>query len=175
MLVCKHSEMGTTVRWLLFPTTEVQIDLLCILVLGGNHTVKNDGKICWGSIHAPYIYRSRSAMAYQHWANTVYRISSKTSSLNNCCLPHNLKLLNKRHPQIVAAASKCGMCTRVQMISGDGHHTSTRTVCVVQVVPTADSRTERMRVLLTVSSKPSLSHLYVPYPAIVDVSGLSKK
>ena len=37
VLVCKHSEMGTTVRWSPFLTSEV---LLCILVLG-HRTVKN--------------------------------------------------------------------------------------------------------------------------------------
>ena len=37
-------------------------------------------------------------------------------------------------------------------VSDDGHHASTRTVCVVRVVPTADSRTEKLHVLLTASS-----------------------
>ena len=59
---------------------------------------------------------------------------------------------NKCRPRIAAAASKHSMCTRVRMISDDCHHTSTRTVRVVQVIPTADSRTERLCVLLTVSS-----------------------
>ena len=51
---------------------------------------------------------------------------------------------NKRCPQIVAAGSK-----HVPIISDDGHHASAsaRTVCVVQVVPTADSRTERLCIL----------------------------
>ena len=42
---------------------------------------------------------------------------------------------NRRCPRIVATASK------------RGHHASARTVCVVRVVPTADSRTERLCVL----------------------------
>ena len=42
------------------------------------------------------------------------------------------------------ACPKRGTRTHVQMISDDGHHTSARTVCVVQVVPMADSRTERL-------------------------------
>ena len=42
------------------------------------------------------------------------------------------------------------MQTRVGIISDDGYHASTRTVCVVQIVFTAD-RTERLDVLLTVS------------------------
>ena len=64
----------------------------------------------------------------------------------------------------------------MQMISDDGHHASARTVCVVRVVPRADSRTERLCVLLTVSSNRRYLHSYVPYPAIVvDVSRLSKE
>ena len=50
------------------------------------------------------------------------------------------------------AASKHSTCTRVQMISDDGHHASARTVCVVRVVPMADSWTERPCVLLTASA-----------------------
>ena len=59
---------------------------------------------------------------------------------------------NEHRPRIVATASKRVMHTRVQMISDNAHHARARTVCVVQVLPTADSRTERLRVLLTVSS-----------------------
>ena len=61
------------------------------------------------------------------------------------------------------------MHTHVRMISDDDHHASARTVCVVQVIPMADSRTERLRVLLTVSS--NRHHLT---PVVIDVSGLSK-
>ena len=38
------------------------------------------------------------------------------------------------------------------MISDDGHHDSTRTVCVVRVVPTVDNRSVRLCALLTTSS-----------------------
>ena len=58
------------------------------------------------------------------------------------------------------------------MISDVCHHASARTVCVVRVDPTADSRTERLRILLTASSNcHHLTHTYV----VVDVSGLSKE
>ena len=45
------------------------------------------------------------------------------------------------------------------------------------VVPTADSRSERLHVLLITSSNcHRLTHIYVlPYPAIADASGLSKE
>ena len=63
------------------------------------------------------------------------------------------------------------------MISDDGHHGSARTVYVVRVVPTAHSRTERLRVLLTASSNCHCltRTVYVPYPAIVDVPRFSKE
>ena len=84
---------------------------------------------------------------------------------------------NRHHPQIhvVATARKHGTLTHVQMISDNGHYTSARTVCVVQVVPMADSRTERLRVLLTVSSnRHCLTRMYLIQP-VVGVSGLSKE
>ena len=60
---------------------------------------------------------------------------------------------NKRRPRIVVAASKRGTCPRLRMIFNgflfdDGYHASAKSICVVRVVPTADSRTERLRVLL---------------------------
>ena len=55
--------------------------------------------------------------------------------------------LNRCRTRIVAAASKRGMCPCVQMVFDDGNHASASTVCVVRVVPTADSRTERLHVL----------------------------
>ena len=67
-------------------------------------------------------------------------------------------------PRIVTAARKRGTPTRVQ-ISDNRHHASTRTVCVVGVVPMADSRSERLHVLLTASSN---------LHRLIDVSGLSK-
>ena len=57
--------------------------------------------------------------------------------------------LNSHRPWIVATTSKHGTHTRVWMISDNSHHTSARTVCVVWVIPMADSRTERLSVLLT--------------------------
>ena len=68
--------------------------------------------------------------------------------------------------ELVAVTSKRGTRTRVRVISDDSHHASTRTVCVVRVVSTAGSRTEKLCIL---------SHSYLPYPAIVDVSRLSKE
>ena len=62
--------------------------------------------------------------------NHVYRISS-----------------NRRCTRIVAAASKRGMRPCVRIVFDDGNHVSASTVCVVRVVPTADSRTERLHVL----------------------------
>ena len=60
---------------------------------------------------------------------------------------------NRCHPQIVAAASKCGTCSHVRRVSDDGHHTSARTVCVARTsLSTADSRSERLCVLLTAST-----------------------
>ena len=90
----------------------------------------------------------------------VYRISSNRRRPRIVATQSKVLDRNKRHPRIVAAASKHGTHTHVRMISDDGHHASTRTVCVVRVVPTTDSRTER---------------LCVPYPATIDVSGLSKE
>ena len=79
---------------------------------------------------------------------------------------------NQRHPRIVAAASKRSMRTCMQIIC---HHASTRAVCVVRVVPTTDSRTERLRVLLTISSnRHHLARTYLIL-AVVDVSRLSKE
>ena len=54
--------------------------------------------------------------------------------------------------QIDATASRRGTHTRMRIISDDGHQASVRAVCVVQLVSTADSRTERLCVLLTASN-----------------------
>ena len=58
------------------------------------------------------------------------------------------------------------------MYGNDSLWSSARAVCVVQLVSMADSRTERLHKLLPASNS---HHLYVPYPAIVDVCGLSKE
>ena len=75
--------------------------------------------------------------------------------------------LNRRHPRIVTTqlealneippsnisymAIICGSA-HVGIFPDDDHHGSTRVIYVVQVVSTTHSRTERLRILLTVSS-----------------------
>ena len=107
----------------------------------------------------------RSAHVCHFWATVVvYSIS-----------------LNRRHPRIVAAASKCSTCTHVQMIPDDGHHASARTVCVVRVVSTTDSSTERLCVQLTVSSNHHhhtrtylIQTLSRPYPDFIELCWISR-
>ena len=61
------------------------------------------------------------------------------------------------------------------MISDNGHHASARTVCVAQVVPTADSRSERLRVLLKASSNRNrLTRAYLIQLSLTS-QGFSKK
>ena len=48
-------------------------------------------------------------------------------------------------------------------------------MATVQLVSTADSRMERLCVLLTTFNSRHCIALYVPYPAVVDVCGLSKE
>ena len=80
---------------------------------------------------------------------------------------------NKHHPWIVAAASKHGRCTRMQMISDDGHHASTRTSHSNSWKH--DWQAARTTILLTASNNHHcLTHTY-PYPAVIDVPGLSKE
>ena len=55
----------------------------------------------------------------------------------------------------------------MQIISDDGHQASTRAVHVVQLVSTADSRTERLRLLLTA---PDSRHSIMSHPVVVDVT-----
>ena len=55
--------------------------------------------------------------------------------------------LNRRRPRIVAAATIRGTHTLMQIFSDDVHRTSARAVCDVKLVSTADSRTERLRLL----------------------------
>ena len=80
---------------------------------------------------------------------------------------------NKRRPRIVATASKRGTCPRLRMIFDgflidDGYHASARSICVVRVVPTADSRTERLRVLLAASSnRHRLTRTYLIQPPLM--------
>ena len=66
-------------------------------------------------------------------------------------------------PRIVAAASKRDMHTRVRIISDDGHHAS-QAIHVVRAVSMADSRTERLHILLTASSNHHrLTHMYFKF------------
>ena len=58
---------------------------------------------------------------------------------------------NKCSPRIVAAATICGTCTHMEIISDDDYHAG-RAVCAVQLVSMADNRTERLRLLLTASN-----------------------
>ena len=55
--------------------------------------------------------------------------------------------LNRCRPRIVAAATIRGTHTLMQIFSDDVHRTSARAVCDVKLVSTADSRTERLRLL----------------------------
>ena len=77
-------------------------------------------------------------------------------------------------PQLEAAATTCGTCTHVQIISDDGHRANTRAVCVVRLISTADSRTERLCLLLT-APKSSLYRSYVLYLAVLMSAGFPKK
>ena len=58
-------------------------------------------------------------------------------------------------------------------VNNDSQQASARAVCVVQFLFKTDSRTERLRALLTLFSKLSLYRLYV-YPAI-NVCGFSEE
>ena len=62
--------------------------------------------------------------------------------------------------------------THMQVISDNGHWARARAVRNVLLVSRADSRTERLRILLTVVTV-LLTH--IPYPAVVDVGGSPKK
>ena len=95
------------------------------------------------------------------WQVTLlnYKMTSMPSTSGLLITTCNYRISsNRRRPRIVAAQSealernKRGTRTRVRMISDDGHHASARTVFVVRVVPTVDSRSERLRILLTASS-----------------------
>ena len=67
----------------------------------------------------------------------------------------------------------CSTRTHMQMISADSLRASTRAIHVAQLSSMADSRTERLHVLLTASnSRHCITHMY---PAVVDVCGLSKE
>ena len=89
------------------------------------------------------------------------------AALNSSCTIWSSEW-NQRCPRIVAVASKRGTRTHEWMISDDCHHASARTVCVVRVISTADSRTERLRVLLTASSNHHrLTRTYLIQPSLM--------
>ena len=103
-------------------------------------------------------------LCFEHETAT-YRISS-----NSHCL------------RIVAAQSgslseinPALLYTSMRRISDYGHRASAWAVRFVRLLSMADSRTERLRLLLTASnSRHCIACTYVPYPAIVDVGRLSK-
>ena len=49
----------------------------------------------------------------------------------------------------------------MQKICDDHHRASTRTVCVIQLVSMADSRTKRLCVLLTASNSHCIAHTWL--------------
>ena len=77
-------------------------------------------------------------------------------------------------PWPVALASKHGTHTQLRIISDDRYQASA--VRVVWLVSMADSRTERLCVLLTASnSSHCIARIYIPYWAVIDVCGISKE
>ena len=82
---------------------------------------------------------------------------------------------NKHHPRVVAAATIRGTCIRMRIISDDGNQTSARAVCVVQLISTADSRTERLHLVLTASnSRHRIARMYLIQPLLM-LAGFPKK
>ena len=82
---------------------------------------------------------------------------------------------NKNRPRIVAMASIHSTHTHVEIISDNGHQASGKAICVVRVVSTAASRTERLCVLQTASSDCySLTRAYLMKPSLMSV-GFPKK
>ena len=89
-------------------------------------------------------------------ATVIYHTSSNRLLSNSghpqiVAAPSKSLEQNKYRPRIVAAASKYSTHTRARMISDDSRHASARTVHVILVIPMADSRTERLCMLLTAS------------------------
>ena len=69
----------------------------------------------------------------------------------------------------IVATCAAGTCTRMEIISDNGHRASTRVVHVVLLVSAADSRTERLRLLLTASN----SRHYIPRMCLIQLSLMS--
>ena len=59
---------------------------------------------------------------------------------------------NRCHPRIVATPTIRGTRTCMRIVSDDGRRASARAVRVLQLVSTADSRIERLCLLLTASN-----------------------
>ena len=76
---------------------------------------------------------------------------------------------------MVVAAIIRGTRTHTRIISDDGHQASVRAVCVVRLVfmadSRADSRTERLRLLLKVCNS---HHIYLIQPSLMP-AGFPKK
>ena len=88
------------------------------------------------------------------WIDPVLK---KLLPSNSNCMVRSSKW-NKHCPQIIAAASG----RSVWIICDHSYHAGTRAIRVVRVVFTVDTRTERLRVLLTASSNHRrLTHTYL--------------
>ena len=69
---------------------------------------------------------------------------------------------NKRHPRIIAMASIHSAQLRILIFANDAHWVISRAVCVLRLITMADSRTERLCILLPASIKPScITHMYL--------------
>ena len=76
---------------------------------------------------------------------------------------------------MVAAATIHDSRTHLQIIYDDSPCASARAVRVVRLITKADSKTERLRLLLTASnSRHCIARMYSIQP-VIDVCGLSKK
>ena len=62
---------------------------------------------------------------------------------------------NKRYHGIIAVATFCGAQIRLLIIAADAHWAFSRAVHVLRLVSTADSRIERLQILLPVFIRPS--------------------
>ena len=61
-----------------------------------------------------------------------------------------------------------------EILSDNSHQASARAVCVVQLISMADSRTERLRVLLTASnSRYCIAHMYLIKPLLTSAGEIT--
>ena len=89
----------------------------------------------------------------------MYPLNSRHPQKSSCTIGSSER--NKRCPWIVAAASIHCTHTHMRIISDDDQQTSARAVCVVRFVSTADSRTEKLYILLTASNSCHVTVLFV--------------